>query len=26
MAHKYRTTLSDGSISGGPMYYIEKKF
>ena len=22
MAHKYRTTLSDGSISGGPMYYI----
>jgi len=23
MAHKYRTTLSDGSISGGPMYYIE---
>ena len=24
MAHKYRTTLSDGSISGGPMYYIEK--
>ena len=26
MAHKYRTTLSDGSISGGPMYYIEKGF
>ena len=26
MAHKYRTTLSDGSISGGPMYYIEKSF
>ena len=24
MAHKYRTTLSDGSISGGPMYYIEQ--
>jgi AGCS family alanine or glycine:cation symporter len=24
LAHKYRTTLSDGSISGGPMYYIEK--
>ena len=26
MAHKYRTTLSDGSISGGPMYYVEKSF
>ena len=26
MAHKYRTTLSDGSISGGPMYYIEESF
>ena len=26
MAHKYRTTLTDGSISGGPMYYIEKSF
>ena len=26
LAHKYRTTLSDGSISGGPMYYIEKSF
>ena len=26
MAHKYRTTLLDGSISGGPMYYIEKSF
>ena len=26
MAHKYRTTLSHGSISGGPMYYIEKSF
>ena len=26
MAHKYRTTLSDGSISGGPMYHIEKSF
>jgi len=26
MAHKYRTTLTDGSISGGPMYYIEKGF
>ena len=26
MAHKYRTALSDGSISGGPMYYIEKSF
>ena len=26
MAHEYRTTLSDGSISGGPMYYIEKSF
>ena len=24
LAHKYRTTLSDGSISGGPMYYIEQ--
>ena len=24
LAHKYRTTISDGSISGGPMYYIEK--
>jgi len=23
MGHKYRTKLSDGSISGGPMYYIE---
>ena len=23
LAHKYRTKLSDGSISGGPMYYIE---
>tara|TARA_B110000008_G_scaffold114530_1_gene117238 strand:- start:2722 stop:4473 length:1752 start_codon:yes stop_codon:yes gene_type:complete len=26
LAHKYRTTLADGSISGGPMYYIEKSF
>jgi alanine or glycine:cation symporter, AGCS family len=26
LAHKYRTTLPDGSISGGPMYYIEKSF
>ncbi|KRO94940.1 MAG: alanine glycine permease, partial [SAR86 cluster bacterium BACL1 MAG-120828-bin5] len=26
MAHKYRTTLTDGSVSGGPMYYIEKSF
>ena len=26
LAHKYRTTLNDGSISGGPMYYIEKSF
>ena len=24
LAHKYRTTLSDGSIAGGPMYYIEQ--
>ncbi len=24
LGHKYRTTLSDGSISGGPMYYIEQ--
>ena len=24
LAHKYRTTLPDGSISGGPMYYIEQ--
>ena len=24
LAHKYRTKLSDGSISGGPMYYIEQ--
>ena len=24
LAHKYSTTLSDGSISGGPMYYIEQ--
>ena len=24
LGHKYRTKLSDGSISGGPMYYIEK--
>ena len=24
LAHKYRTTISDGSISGGPMYYIEQ--
>ena len=23
MGHKYRTKLADGSISGGPMYYIE---
>tara|TARA_B100000674_G_scaffold230631_2_gene189722 strand:- start:90 stop:1793 length:1704 start_codon:yes stop_codon:yes gene_type:complete len=23
LGHKYRTKLSDGSISGGPMYYIE---
>ena len=23
LAHKYRETLPDGSISGGPMYYIE---
>jgi len=23
MGHKYRTRLADGSISGGPMYYIE---
>ena len=23
LAHKYRVTLPDGSISGGPMYYIE---
>ncbi len=26
LAHKYRTTLTDGSVSGGPMYYIEKSF
>ena len=24
LAHKYRTTISDGSISGGPMYDIEQ--
>ena len=24
LGHKYRTTLADGSISGGPMYYIEQ--
>ncbi len=24
LGHKYRTTLEDGSISGGPMYYIEQ--
>jgi AGCS family alanine or glycine:cation symporter len=24
LGHKYRTTLKDGSISGGPMYYIEQ--
>ncbi|MDC2971741.1 sodium:alanine symporter family protein [Gammaproteobacteria bacterium] len=24
LAHKFRTTLKDGSISGGPMYYIEQ--
>jgi len=24
LAHKYRTTIEDGSISGGPMYYIEQ--
>ena len=24
LGHKYRTKLADGSISGGPMYYIEK--
>ena len=23
LAHKYREVLPDGSISGGPMYYIE---
>ena len=23
LGHKYRTKLNDGSISGGPMYYIE---
>ena len=23
LAHKYREILPDGSISGGPMYYIE---
>ena len=22
LGHKYRTTLNDGSISGGPMYYL----
>ena len=24
LGHKYRTKLKDGSISGGPMYYIEQ--
>ena len=24
LGHKYRTKLEDGSISGGPMYYIEQ--
>ena len=24
LGHKYRTKLKDGTISGGPMYYIEK--
>ena len=24
LGHKYRTKLTDGSISGGPMYYIEQ--
>ena len=24
LGHKYRTNLNDGSISGGPMYYIEQ--
>ena len=24
LGHKYRTKLKDGSISGGPMYYIEE--
>jgi len=24
LGHKYRTKLNDGSISGGPMYYIEQ--
>ena len=24
LGHKYRTKLADGSISGGPMYYIEQ--
>ena len=24
LSHKYRTESSDGSISGGPMYYMEK--
>lgn len=25
LSHKYRSIESDGSISGGPMYYMEKK-
>ncbi|MCD6116691.1 sodium:alanine symporter family protein, partial [bacterium] len=25
LSHKYRNVESDGSISGGPMYYMEKK-
>ena len=25
LSHKYRDTLEDGSISGGPMYYMEKE-
>lgn len=25
LSHKYRTVAADGSISGGPMYYMERK-
>jgi AGCS family alanine or glycine:cation symporter len=25
LSHKYRSVATDGSISGGPMYYMEKK-
>ena len=26
LSHKYRSVADDGTISGGPMYYMEKGF